>query len=109
MKRYVKSFVDPLHALQFKSGIEFVDDPFFKVKEPQKKGSTEWVLIIEDCNEDEDDEGIIEIMDPRTLKARERRVLPSGLEMIAPVVPQSVKIDDDAVQSAESTDEDEDK
>ena len=98
MKRYIKVFVDPLHALQYKAGIEFVDDPFFKVHEPKKDGPTRWVLVIDDHTDDDEEEGIIEIMNPETVGAREKHV--SRPSMPEPVSPPSVAIDDDAVRSA---------
>lgn len=57
LKYYPKSFVNPLLALAFKDGIEFVSDPDYKASEPRKEGD-KWVVIVTHDDDDDDDEQV---------------------------------------------------
>ncbi len=57
-KFYTKTFVNPLLALAFKDGVDFVGDPDYKALEP-KREATGWVVVIEHDDDDDDDEGEI--------------------------------------------------
>jgi hypothetical protein len=46
MKVYVKTFINPLLALAFKEGVDFVGDPDYKAMNPKRDGE-EWEVIVE--------------------------------------------------------------
>lgn len=59
MKVYERRFVNPLLALAFKDGMEYVNDPDYRVYDPKREGN-EWVVLIEDqCDDDDDTEASI--------------------------------------------------
>lgn len=61
LKIYPKTFINPLVALAFKEGIDFVGDPDYNALEPKKEGD-KWVVLIEHTDDDDDDESNDEIV-----------------------------------------------
>jgi len=59
MKLYEKTFVNPLLAMAFKDGIEFIADPDYKVMEPKQEGPNKWVVLIEHEDDDDDYDEIV--------------------------------------------------
>jgi len=53
MKLLIKTYPNPLLALAFRDGVNFVGDPDYKALEPKKEGD-KWEVIIEH-EDDEDD------------------------------------------------------
>lgn len=58
LKFYPKSFVNPLLALAFKEGIDFVEDPDYKASQPKHEGD-KWVVLVEHDDNDDDDDVIM--------------------------------------------------
>lgn len=56
MKIYIKTFVNPLLAIAFKDGVDFVDDPDYKAMAPKKEGPNKWVVLVE---HDDDTEPVV--------------------------------------------------
>lgn len=56
MKLYQKTFVNPLLAIAFKDGIEFINDPDYKAMDPKEEGLNKWTVLIEYNGDDDDDE-----------------------------------------------------
>jgi len=59
MKIYPKTFVNPLLAIAFKEGIDFIGDPDYKALEPKREGN-KWVVIVEHEDDDDDDDVLAE-------------------------------------------------
>lgn len=57
IKAYAKSFVNPIIALAFKEGIDFVGDPDYKASPPRKEGEN-WIVIIHHDDDEDDDDNI---------------------------------------------------
>lgn len=55
IRNYVRSFANPLLAMAFKDGIDYVGDPDFRALEPKKEGDM-WEVIVEHEVEDDDEE-----------------------------------------------------
>lgn len=66
MRQYEQTFANPLLAMAFKDGIDFVGDPDMKALNPSKAtdGSTKWVVVIEDTNDYDDDEEVVTPIQP---------------------------------------------
>jgi len=58
---YVRTFANPLLALAFKDGIDYVGDPDFRALPPKKEGDMWEVLIEHQVDEDDDDAEVINI------------------------------------------------
>lgn len=58
---YVRTFANPLLALAFKEGVDYVGDPDFKALEPKKDGDL-WEVIIEHEVEDDADDNDDDIL-----------------------------------------------
>lgn len=54
MKNYVKTFPNPILALAFKEGVDFVGDPDYKALEPKRDGDIWEVIVEHDVDDDED-------------------------------------------------------
>lgn len=52
MKVYVKTFINPLLAIAFKEGVDFVGDPDYKAMDPKKEGD-EWEVLVEHDGDDD--------------------------------------------------------
>lgn len=55
LKYYPKTFVNPLLAIAFKEGIDFVGDPDFKATGPKKEGE-KWIVTVEHNDDDDEEE-----------------------------------------------------
>lgn len=59
MKLYQRTFVNPLLAIAFKDGVDFVGDPDYRAMEPKHEGQHWTVLVEHDDGEDDEDVGIV--------------------------------------------------
>lgn len=55
IRNYVRTFANPLLAMAFKDGVDYVGDPDFRALEPKKEGDV-WEVLIEHEVEDDDDD-----------------------------------------------------
>jgi hypothetical protein len=56
MRQYEQKFANPLLALAFVDGVEFVGDPDMRALNPTKADDGTWVVVIEDTTDDEEEE-----------------------------------------------------
>lgn len=61
MKVIVRTFVNPLLAIAFKDGVDFVGDPDYKAMEPKQEGANKWTVLVEhdDGDDEDDDDGVV--------------------------------------------------
>jgi hypothetical protein len=105
-----RTFVNYIIANAFKAGIDFCDDPDYRAREPvkAKNGSTNWVVVIEDYNDEteEDGEEPIEAGDEdarpvkvsfeeyKALVSKNMKPMTAKPEIAAPVQMRSHKVDE---------------
>ena len=62
MVQFTKKFINPLLANAFKAGVEFVNDPDYRLSEVRREGD-KWVLDIFEMTEDDDGLEIRELLE----------------------------------------------
>lgn len=56
IRNYVRTFANPLLAMAFKDGIDYVGDPDFRALDPKKEGDMWEVIIEHEIDDDDEDE-----------------------------------------------------
>ncbi len=67
MRQYEQVFANPLLAMAFKDGVDFVGDPDMRAHNPKKAidGTSNWVVVIED--DTDEDEYVGEVVAPKII------------------------------------------
>lgn len=74
LRFYPKTFVNPLLAIAFKEGVDFVGDPDYRVSEP-KQENDRWVVIVEH-DDDDDDEPVKPLLTKHDYEDRLKHMIP---------------------------------